>query len=214
MLATQTDIEHRLQVEFDVDPDPTIADLIAAAQAHMEAYVGRALESAEYTEQYEGNQVAILLDHWPVTDVTAVSVDGSPLTVATEVVWYSWGRLYRIGTDGLALGYPRTWDSVKPQPVEVTYVAGYLAGTHDGELKHLSSVCTEIVARAFRQAVDWVAKPAGGVQAIALEGSDSITYATGDGGGGHVPAELVGSFLGITPADERELAGYLSASVA
>jgi hypothetical protein len=213
MLATQADVESRLQVVFDADPDPIVADLIASAQAHIEAYVGRALESAEHVETYEGNQVAILLEHWPVTDVTAVTVDGAPLTLPDEVSWYSWGRLYRVGTDGLTAGYPRTWDSVKPQPVEVTYTAGYLTGIHDRELKHLSSVCVEVVARAFRQAVDWVARPPGGIQSLALDGSDSITYATG-AGGGQVPAKVVGSFLAITDADQAELAGYLSPAVA
>lgn len=211
MLATQQDVENRLQITFDDDPDPVIADLIASAQAHVETYVGRRLESAEYTERYEGIAPGVLLDHWPVTEVDSVSVDGTPLVVADEVSWYSWGRLYRIGTDGIADGYPRTWGSLLPQPVEVVYTAGYLTGTHDFELKHLSSVCTEMIARAFRQAQEWVERPSGGVQSIALSGSDSITYATG---AGTVPAEVVGQFLSLSPAEKSELDGYRSPAVA
>ena len=213
MLTTQAAIESRLQIVFDADPDPVIADLIAAAQAHIEGYVGRPLESAEYVELYDGHTPQIMLEHWPVTDVTAVSVDGTPLVVADEVRFWSWGRLMRRGLDGAAEGFPQMWGSLQMQPVSVTYEAGYQAGTHDSELAHLGSICTEMVARAFRQALDWVERPAGGVQSIALSGSDSVTYATG-AGGGQVPAEALGSFLVLTQSDKDELAGYRSPAVA
>ncbi|HKY47513.1 MAG TPA: hypothetical protein VJQ79_05955 [Acidimicrobiia bacterium] len=180
MLCTQADVEKRLQWDITAEPDAVVTALIAAAQATIEAEVGRALESDDYTEVFDGGRPAIFLTHWPVTAITTVEEDGTALTVTTEYVWYANGKVIRVSG-----GYQRLWKTWKIQAIEVDYTGGYLAGTHDSELAHLGSICAEVVARAFRLGAANAATPAGvtvgGVQSVTVEGQGSITYATAGG---------------------------------
>lgn len=210
-LTTQTAIEQRLQVDFTNDPDPVITALIAAATAHMEAFLHRALESASYTGEVHDPRYPVTLDQWPVTAISAVAVDGTSLTLPADIIQYPRGQIYRASN-----GYVTAWGTMKPRSISVDYTAGYLAGTHDRELAHLGSICTEIVARAFRLAADYVATPAGAgdIQAISLAGSDSVTYATGAGTVSAIPTEAVGRFLSLTEADKAELNQYRALVVA
>lgn len=203
-LCTQDDVENRLQVTFDNDPDPVVASLITDAQAHIEAEVGRELESDTRQEIFDGGRVAFFLKFWPVTDVTAVTEDGTALTVSTDVAWYERGKLIRISNDRQIL-----WKTTKKQDIVVDYVGGYLTGTHDAELEHLGSICAEVVARAFRKGADAASIPAGAagqVQSVSIEGSDSVTYATGGGaatfGGG------LTQFIWLLEDERRQLEHY------
>lgn len=203
-LATQADVEARLQITFTNNPEPVVTALLADAQAHIEGYVGRSLESASHTETHDPTW-PVRLHQWPVTTVTSVTVDGTALVVADDIVTYPRGRIYRT-----ANGRPRSWGTSKLRSVDVVYTAGYLAGTHDRELAHLGSIVADMVARAFRLAVDWGATPegAGAVQSVALEGSDTVTYATGGGDIGSIPAEAPGRFLALLDSERRELDSY------
>ena len=69
-LCTQLDVEQKLQWDITAEPDTTVTALIADAQAHIEAEVGRPLESAARTETFDADRVALLLKYWPVTTVT------------------------------------------------------------------------------------------------------------------------------------------------
>lgn len=210
-LATQADVQTRATVTFTLNPDPFIADLLVDAQAMIESRLGRAAESASYTETYDPGYPTVFLRHWPVTDVAAVTVDGTALVVADDVVWYPDGRINR-ASDGLVT----SWGTWKRQSVVVEYTGGYLSPDHDRYLNHLGSLVAEMVGRAFRQAIDWAATPegAGAIQSIALEGSDTVTYATGGGDVGSVPVEAVGRFLALLDSERRELDSYRGLVVA
>lgn len=180
-LCTQDDVENRLQITFDNDPDAVVASLIADAQSLIEAEVGRTLESAARTETLDGGRVTYFLKWWPVTTMTSVTEDTTALTVDTEFMWYESGKLIRVG----ASGFQRLWTTRKQQSIDVAYTGGYLSGhsdEHDMALEHLGSICAEMVARAFRKGADAASIPAGAagqIQSVSLAGSDTVTYATG-----------------------------------
>ena len=201
MLCTQADVEKKLQWDITADPDPTVTALIAAAQSHIEAEVGRPLESDTREETFDGGYSAIFLSVWPVTEVTTVTEDGTTLT-ATDYGIKSNGRLIRLSGD-----YRTFWRGYKPQSIVVEYTGGYLAGTHDSELEHLGSICSEVVARAFRRGADSAAIAAcaaGAVQSVSLAGSDSVTYATG----GEAEFPSLGNFVFLTEEERRQLGRY------
>lgn len=175
MLCTQADVEKRLQWDITAEPEAVVTMLIADAQAMMESEVGRALESGNRTETFDGGPWPIHLTHWPVTTLTSVTEDGVALT-ASDFEWYPRGKLIRMSGS-----YQIFWRTWMPQSLVVVYVGGYLAGTHTRELEHLGSICAEIVARAFRKGADNAAVPAGAlgaIQSVSLAGSDSVTYAS------------------------------------
>lgn len=214
-LTTQAAVERRLQWNIIAEPDTVVTTLIAAATAHMEAEAGRPLESATYTDQVfdpPGGSNPIDLPNWPVTAVSAVSVEGTALTVATDVLFYPDGRLYRV-SDSREV----TWASTKRQSIEVTYTGGYLTGTHDWELDHLGSICAEVVARAFRAGAASAAVPAGvgagGITQVSLDGSDSVTFGTTSGSSFQLGGGL-SRFVHLLDDERRQLWRYRKVLVA
>lgn len=206
-LCTQLDVEQKLQWDITAEPETVVTALIADAQAHIEAEVGRTLESAVRQETFDGGSWVHFLKHFPVTAVTAVTEDGTSLTVATDVLWYERGKLLRASN-----GRQTYWKTTKLQSIVVDYVGGYLAGTHTTELEHLGSICAEVVARAFRKGADNAVLPAGAagaVQSVSLEGSDTVTYATG-GGSGTVTGGLR-QFVFLLEDERRQLQKYRGA---
>ena len=180
-LCTQSDVEQRLQWDITAEPEPVVTNLITAAQSIIESVLGRHVEHATgRTETFDGGPVALFLKHWPVTDVTAVTEDGTSLVEGTDFQWKDNGRIIRI----TSAGHQRYWNTTKPQSIVVTYDGGYQTGVHDSELNTLSSVCTEMVARAFRRGAANAALPAGaagGIQSVTLNDAGTVTYATGSG---------------------------------
>jgi len=181
-LCTQLDVEQKLQWDVTAEPDATVTALIADAQALIESHVGRPLESGTRTDIFDGGRVALFLRTWPVTEITTVTEDAVVLAV-TDFKWYPNGKVIRTSTTGSQI----LWKAYKPQSIEVVYEGGYLAGTddlHDIALEHLGSMCAEVVARAFEIGAENAVVPAGAagaVQSVHLEGSDTVTYATGGG---------------------------------
>lgn len=206
-LCTQADIEVRLQRDLTVDA-PTITGtvdaLIADAQAEIEAEIGREVESDTRQQTFDGGRVTIWLRYFPVTTMSAVTEDGTALTVDDDFKWYPTGRLIRMsGSTQVA------WQTTKRQAIVVDYTGGYLTGTHNSELEHLGSICAEVVARAIRRGADAAAVPAGAagqVQSISLEGSDSVTYATG--GGASTLQGGLSQFVYLLDDERNKLARY------
>jgi hypothetical protein len=181
-LCTQLDVEQKLQWDITAEPDATVTALIADAQALIEATVGRTLEDATRSETFDGGRVALVLKFWPVTAIDTVTEDGTVLVVDDD---------YKLVRDRVLIrvsgGYQTYWRTWKAQAITVDYDGGYLAGhdeMHDMALEDLGSLCAEVVARAFRKGAASAAIPAGSagaVQSVTIEGSDSVTYATGSG---------------------------------
>jgi hypothetical protein len=202
MLCTQADVEKKLQWDITAEPDPVVAALIADAQALIEAEVGRTLESAARTETFDGGRWSLFLTYWPVTSITSVTEDGTVLVANTDYRFYPGGKLVRV-----AGSYQNWWQTSKLQSVVVSYVGGYLAGTHVKELEHLGSICAEVVARAFRKGAASAAVPAGttgSIQSVTLAGSDSVTYAT-DSGSATISAGSLNQFVYLEEDERRQL---------
>ena len=176
-LATQTDVEQRLQIDFTNPTDPTVASLIAAAQGHIEREVGRPVEAADYTETFDGPYGPYLwLSKPPVNTITSVTSDGAVLVVAVDYYLVSaTGKLGRVRD-----GFYRHWDSFQPQSVVVVYNGGYTTVPLD-----LRDICANVAARAFQSGAAYAALPATGVaiRSVSLDGSDSVEYSDNVAGG-------------------------------
>lgn len=170
-LCTQTQVEQRLQIDFASDTDPVCAELIAAAQGHIERIVGRPLEDDDYTETFDAPEGPDLwLTYTPVNSVASVVVDGVTLSTSDAYVLQgSAGRLTRTVND-----MPRPWGTKKLQSIAVTYNGGYVTVPND-----IQDICAWMAARAFQVGVAFAAVPSGaeGIKQVALAGSDSVTYA-------------------------------------
>lgn len=178
MLCTQDDVEQRLQINFTATPDPVCAALIAAAQGHIEREVGRPVEDDNYTELFNGTASAYLfLANTPINSVASVTVDGDLLTVATDYLWKTSGKVSRV-----ANGYLTSWDTYKPGIVSIVYNGGWVTPPAD-----LVDVCAWAAARAFKEGAAFAAMPAAGgsgaVQSVTLADSDSVTFSDSVTGG-------------------------------
>lgn len=179
-LCTQLDVEMRLQWDITAEPEAVITALIADATGIIESELRRPVESAGRVETFDGGGWSLFLTNWPVTTMTTVVEDGVTLTVNTDYKWTATGKLIRVSG-----GYQTWWTATKPQSIVVTYTGGYIAATHVSEFNHLSSICAEMVARAFRKGADNAAVPvgaSGAITSVSLAGSDSITYGSSSGG--------------------------------
>lgn len=205
MLTTVEEVENRLQRSLDSEDEEYVTEHIEKASAHIESFIGRSVLSAQHTEMFDPYRPVIWLRYWPVTEVTAVKVEGEAIDLA-EIFWYSLGKLFRY-RGGRVVG----WGSRLPQSLEVTYQGGFTEQDHELELTHLSSVCAEVVARAFRLAEEEAATPAGAsgeVQSVSLAGSDTVTYSTGQSAFRSLPSDLIGRFMGLSDAERFELEPY------
>jgi len=166
-LCTQTQVEQRLHINFTDDTDPVAAELIAAAQGHIERAAGRPLEAAAHTETFDPLIATVWLTHTPVNSITSVTVDGTALTSA-DYTWTENGRLTRTTSST-----PRNWGTRKQQSVVIVYNGGYTTVPYD-----LQDVCANVAARAFAAGAAYASLPAGseGIKQIMLAGSDSVTY--------------------------------------
>ena len=205
-LCTQLDVEQKLQWDITSEPDTTVTALIADAQAHIEAEVGRTLEDATHTETFDGGRVALLLKYWPVTAITSVTEDTTVLTATTDFLWKENGRVIRVSG-----GDQTFWRTYKPQSIVVVYDGGYVSPDHDSQLEHLGSICAEVVARAFRLGAKNAAVPvtagAGGVQSVTLDGRGTISYATDSGTSATLEGGL-GQFVFLNEDERRQLQAY------
>lgn len=102
------------------------------ATDEIKAWTGQAIEQATETVTLDPGDV-VFLPQRPVTAVTAVTADGTVLSVANDVDWYSYGALYR--DNGLTWGWKR-------QSVVVQYTHGYATIPDD-----LKKVCVKRAAR-------------------------------------------------------------------
>lgn len=179
-LCTQAQVEQRLQIDFTVDPDPVVAELIAAATGHIERIAERSLEAAVREEVFDPPSTPNLwLTHTPVAVTStstpfAVEVDGTPLASDQYSVDPQTGRLTRVIN-----GRPRSWSEYKVQSITVDYRGGYETVPYD-----IQDICARMVARAFQAGAAYAALPtsSASVNSVDIEGAGSVEYneASGD----------------------------------
>ena len=194
--CTQTQLEQRLQIDFADDSDPVAAELIAAAQGHIDNITERALEAAARTEVFDAPSTDIWLLHTPVNSLTSCTVDGSALTTSTDLIVDSdTGRLSRVVN-----GHRRAWGTSKIQSVSVTYNGGYTTVPYD-----VQDICARMAARAFQAGAAYAAVPTTGVKQVNLAGSDSVTF-TGT-------VENISMSEHITPSEIATLQKYRNPNI-
>lgn len=136
------------KVSLSIDPADQNADsLLTIYQSEIEGwvknYIGRDLETATYTEYYDGNGTnELILNQYPVTSVTKIEFyDGvvNETEVWTEQVLHDqFNRKYIRKTHTLILdGLTFPCDS---QNIRITYVAGYTTMPPD-----IQKACKELM---------------------------------------------------------------------
>jgi hypothetical protein len=175
-LTTEAIIEQVHRIDFSAAGWVTadITKVIAHATVHMERFCRRELEHAAsiaLTLDQPDLGTEIRLWQTPITAITSVTEDGTLLVVTTDYRWYSDGKLVRVSGD-----FDLNWAQGR-QKIVVDYAGGYQSS--DPEWEALESVCSDIVARAFKQAATWAAAAttqATTAKRVRLEGEGEIEY--------------------------------------
>lgn len=165
-IATQEDLEAILQINFDLDNDPKVAAIIAAAQSTIEGYVGCPLDAASAVVSYHTGlwRAAIQLPRWPVTSVTSVVKDGTTLT--EDVDFVVWAR----GTIEAASG---VWVS---SPKGIVITADYGFPDADAAPPALRQLVAKVASRMWQAGVGFAENSgAAGVKQETL-GGYSVTF--------------------------------------
>ncbi len=207
-LALQADVEKFLQVDVTSEPSAPVTMLLENASGLVESFVGRDLEEATRTEDYDLPDGSVLvLRNAPVTAITTVTLN-TPATVLVEdtdfVLKAKAGQLIRTGADRRPVRWNRSGGLVMNE-VEVVYDAGY-DFTADPLLERNARVArdttTRIVVRAFQAAAAYAALPAGAdaIKKITLIGSDSVEYRS-------ELTNVAGAAIQLTDADKTSLRG-------
>jgi uncharacterized phiE125 gp8 family phage protein len=146
----------------DVEFDALLERLIAGVSAQFEAETGRSIASAQRTEIRSGTgRTTIVLEHYPVTAVTSVKVNGVVIPKQTVIGDSGWllldSRIALVGytfTEGLG-------------NVEVVYTAGFATVPGD-----IGQAVVKMVALQFRD------QKSVGLQSRSLSG-DGVSYSDG-----------------------------------
>jgi uncharacterized phiE125 gp8 family phage protein len=147
-LTTQLTTLPNAKQWLNVDPGNLNADvlltrLITAASAWIEAYLGRTIGINSYSQAFNGRgsgAQTLVLPQYPITTVTAVSVDGVPVTYSPGLLTsgfdYDQYCVYLAGyefTKGL-------------RNVSVSWQAGYSSVPFD-----IEQACIHLIASRFRE---------------------------------------------------------------
>ena len=205
-LALQVHVEQFLQIDVATEPSAPVTMLLENASGLVESYVGRSLEQATRTEDYDlPDGSVLLLNHAPVTTLTSVTLltSGTVLVDGTDFVLKArYGQLIRTAADRRPIRWNRSGALIMNE-VEVEYVAGY-DFTIDPLLERdalvARDVTTRIVARAFQAAAAYAALPAAadGIKSLTLVGSDSVTYSD-------AAADVASAAIQLTDGDKTAL---------
>lgn len=152
-LCSQSDIEALRQIEFTLDPDPMLADLIRQAEGIIEGVTGRSfavVANAEVeTDILDQTDGLIWLETYPVTAVALATADGDPID-ASRFQWQSDGRIRRPSTFG-AMTWAWQFEAYTshrwPTGTVITYSGG--ASDPDEIPQDLRTLCAEITADLF-----------------------------------------------------------------
>jgi len=127
----------------EVDRDTFIENLINRSYKVLEAYIGKTIKSATYTEYYDGDGTdTLLVDQWPIISITSLNEDvsrdflGDTAIDATDILIYAKEGRIVLYADEYAF-------SIGKQNIKIVYVAGYADIPADlalAALMHVSSI--------------------------------------------------------------------------
>lgn len=122
--------------------DDLLKALITAQSAYIQTWLNRTLAVTQYTEMRDGvaNGDTLVLGNYPVTEVTAVTINGQPIPASPDYVasgyWFDDIAIY-------LAGYRMTKGR---RNVKVVYKAGYADVPPE-----LAQACTELVAFRYKE---------------------------------------------------------------
>lgn len=138
------DLATFLGTDLSADDAARAEAIIAAASEIIRAYTRQTITQGTTTADLPGTWTSDLdLPERPVTAVSAVSANGTPLTVNADYYWNDRGTLRRGAAFDTPLASTASWGG--PQAtVTVTYTHGYATIP-----QAIKSVCLAIAARVF-----------------------------------------------------------------
>lgn len=165
-LCSQSDIETLRQIEFTLDPDPTVANLIRLAEGTLEGVTRRSFKVVSgvevETDSLNQSDGLIWLETYPVSAVALESADGDTIP-SSSYMWRADGRIRR-PTSGMAATWSWQYEPFRshrwPPGTVITYSGG--ASDPDDIPADLRMLCAEIAADLFDKGAG--AGPAGVVQ--------------------------------------------------
>lgn len=123
MLTTPEKLKRHLGIPAsDTLKDQVLTDIVTGVSGLMESAMNRKLGIADYTAKLDGDGgTDLFLPQLPLVEVTAVSVDGSALTVDDEIT----AKTLIVENGPGILHRPSGWP-VGRRNIEVTYRAGFV----------------------------------------------------------------------------------------
>jgi hypothetical protein len=166
-LTTLADVKAWLktgQSAFPITDDALLTRLVTAASQYIQSWLNRPIASADYLEVRDGTGGETLqFACFPVTEVTAVTIDGQtvPRATSTGAVGYAFSptqlsvRGYRFSR-GL-------------QNIAVSYTAGYATVPPD-----IAQACIELVSLRYRERsrIGELSRSLGGAETVAFSQKD------------------------------------------
>lgn len=146
-LASLSDLKAYLAITHNND-DALLSRLLLAASKWFESQIGRNVASALYTDTKSGNGSRVMvLDHYPVSAVSSVTINGTPITEATTYDASGWmldhgtvklrGYTFTAGTLNVVISYtagePSIPNDIQQAVIEVA-ADRYKARTRIGEV--------------------------------------------------------------------------------
>lgn len=152
-LTTLADVKAWAKISNTTD-DQLLQRLITAASTGIVNVLNRGdIFSRQYIERYDGNgSQRLMLRQWPVTALSALSIDGVSIAAQTS---YPLGTGYLLTPwDGIGSGSPCFLDvfgyafNKGRQNISVTYTAGYQTSAIPDDL---AQACIELVALRYKE---------------------------------------------------------------
>lgn len=184
--------------------DALLALLITGASGVVSNYINRDIRSVTRTELRNGTDSQTLaMMQWPVTDVSAVKVNGNTIPKSSDgvlVYGYTFDDkfLYLVGNPQYA-NVPTMRFSKGPRNVSVTYTAGYLVGaaSPDNVVTFPAEAAT-VPAAAGPYTIVPARTPINDVGVKYANGTAFVAVASAPGAGQYVYGQLASGDVGYT----------------
>jgi len=116
-----------------------LGDVLARAEATLQAQMGRAIKNTQYTETFRAQSQTLFVKQRPITSVVSLRRRASILSAWQTI------DLSRVRFES-GPGYLEIYDSVRGYDVEITYMAGYTSTPEDIK----EAVLTQAVLLTFQ----------------------------------------------------------------
>ena len=125
-LITLAQAKLHLRVDITAD-DALITGMVSAARQHVEINTGRSFAQHTYRADIASFHDVIVLPHRPIQSITQIQYYN---TDSPEALTTLSSTIYSLYADRIVRNYGEVWPTawaIKPNAVQITYVAGYLS---------------------------------------------------------------------------------------